>query len=70
MICESLTLHKLKHIRYPILLLPVDLMYIFLLSLTGLQDPDARDQSLISLFHSLPLSYYKTAVYLLEHLKT
>jgi breakpoint cluster region protein len=36
----------------------------------SLQDPDARDQCLISLLHSLPLSYYKTAVYLLEHLKT
>ena len=44
-------------------------MLCVLLVATGLKDPDARDQCLITLLHSLPLSHFRTVIYLLKHLK-
>ena len=41
----------------------------FLPVAAGLKDPDARDQCLISLLHSLPLTHFRTAIYILKHLK-
>ena len=35
----------------------------------GLSDPEARDQCLISLLHSLPPVNFKTAVFLFKHLR-
>lgn len=35
----------------------------------GLVDPEARGQSLVALFHSLPSVNFKTAVYLFKHLR-
>lgn len=35
----------------------------------GLSDPEARDQCLLSLLHSLPPVNFKTAVFLFKHLR-
>ena len=37
---------------------------------SALSDPEAREQSLITLFHSLPPVNFKTAVFLFRHLRT
>lgn len=36
---------------------------------TGLSDPEAREQSLLTLLHSLPPVNFKTAVFLFKHLR-
>lgn len=35
----------------------------------GLSDPEAREQSLLTLLHSLPSVNFKTAVFLFKHLR-
>ena len=40
------------------------------LPVLALSDPEAREQSLITLFHSLPPVNFKTAVFLFRHLRT
>ena len=58
---------------YKCVYLKVELWYFLhffvLLPVSGLSDPEAREQSLVTLFHSLPPVNFKTAVYLFRHLR-
>ena len=42
------------------------MLFVFVLALS---DPEARMQSLVTLFHSLPQANFKTAVFLFKHLR-
>lgn len=46
-----------------------DELYMSFVQALGLSDPEAREQSLVTLFHSLPLVNFKTAVYVFRHIR-
>ena len=47
----------------------IQLWLLLLLSSVALADPEAREQSLVTLLHSLPKVNFKTAVFLFKHLR-
>ena len=46
----------------------IHITFVLLLHI-GLSDPEAREQSLLTLLHSLPPVNFKTAVFLFKHLR-
>ena len=45
------------------------LVYISLFSFSGLSEPEAREQALVTLLYSLPPVNFKTAIFLFKHLR-